>query len=445
MNTQSIWAVASLGCLAIILTSTAGAQTRELGSAGELLDGVAAVVDDGIVLKSELAARINLVVENLLEQQRQLPAEQRQPLPPMSVLEDQVLDQLILRELQLQRANRVGITVGDEMLNQALGQVASSLGITLEQLPDALAAEGLDYSMYREDSRQETIIRQLTQRDVYNRITITPRELQQCLARTEETQTSQFDYNISHILVSMPSPATPEDIAAARERVDGIVERLENGESFARLAVAVSDAQTALEGGALGWRKGSELPTLFADVVVQMEVGEYSEPIQSSSGFQLVRLNDMRGAERVMVDQMRLRHILISPNEILDDDAVRQRLLGIREQIINGDDFATVATSVSEDTLSAADGGELGWTQPSDFVPEFSQKLLDLEVGEISEPFQTRYGWHIVELMEKRAYDTTNELKERSCVEQIRGGKAEEERETWLRRMRDQAFVDIRL
>jgi len=445
MSIKKYWAVAALGCTAIVLTTTARAQTRELGSSGELLDGVAAVVDDGIVLKSELSQRLDLVINSLTEQQQQLPPEQRQALPPLSVLERQVLDQLILRELQLQRANRLGITVGDELLNQALGEVADNLGISLEQLPDALAAENIDYAMYREDSRQEAVISQLTQRDVFSRITIAPRELQQCLDRTEATQTNQFDYNVSHILVSMPSPATPEDIAVARARVDTIIERLESGESFSRLAVAVSDAQTALEGGALGWRKGSELPTLFADVVVRMQPGEYSEPIQNSSGFHLVRLNDMRGAERVMVDQMKLRHILISPNEILDDAAVEQRLRGIRDQILGGDAFATVATSVSEDTVSAAEGGEIGWAEPRDFVPEFAEKLMTLEVGELSEPFRTRYGWHILEVMDTRSYDTTDEVKQMRCVEQIRANKAEEERETWLRRMRDQAFVDIRL
>lgn len=437
--------VAALVCLAGLASTGAMAQTRELGSSGELLDGVAAVVDDGIVLKSELEQRMRLVVQSLQEQQRQMPPEQRQPLPPLSVLESQVLEQLILREVQLQRANRIGITVGDEVLNQALSQVAANLGITLADLPDALAAEGVDYNLYREDSRQEAIINQLTQRDVMSRISVTPRELNQCLARSEATQSDQFDFDVSHILIGVPSSATADELAAAERRVEEVLERLEAGEGFAQLAVEYSQAQTALEGGALGWRKGSELPSLFADVVTSMEPGEHSEPIQNASGFHIVRLNDMRGAERVVVDQVRARHILISPNEVMDDDAVRQRLLGIRDQILSGDAFSAVATSVSEDSVSAADGGDLGWVQPDDFVPEFAETLASLEVGQLSEPFQTRFGWHIVEVTDQRTYDTTEEMKRGRCVEQIRASKAQEEREMWLRRLRDQAFVDIRL
>jgi peptidyl-prolyl cis-trans isomerase SurA len=445
MTKQSRPIIAWLGSMAMLASSGAWTQTRELGSSGQLLDGVAAVVDDGIVLKSELSQRLELVMNSLAEQQRQTPAAQRQPLPPLSVLERQVLDQLVLKEIQLQRANRVGITVGDEVLNQALSQVAAGLGITLEQLPDALAAENIDYNMYREDSRQEAIIGQLTQRDVLSRIAITPRELQQCLARTEATQTDQFDYNVSHILIGISSSASQSEIRAAEQRVDELLEKLDAGESFAQLAVTYSEAQTALEGGALGWRKGSELPTLFSDTVVRMQAGDHSAPIKNGSGFHIVRLNEMRGAERVVVDQVHARHILIAPNEILDDAAVQQRLRGIRDQIMNGDAFSTVATSVSEDTVSAADGGDLGWVEPEDFVPEFTEVLTQLQPGVISEPFRTRFGWHIVEVTDRRTYDTTDEMKREGCVEQIRAGKAQEEREMWLRRLRDQAFVDIRL
>jgi peptidyl-prolyl cis-trans isomerase SurA len=331
------------------------------------------------------------------------------------------------------------------VLNQALSQVADNLGITLEQLPDLLAEEGIDYALYREDSRQEAIIGQLTQRDVLNRISITPRELEQCLARTEATQTNQFDFNVSHILVGLSSSASPEEVDAAEQRVDEILERLEAGESFAQLAITYSEAQTALEGGALGWRKGAELPTLFSNVVAGMQAGEHSRPIKNGSGFHIVRLNDMRGAERVVVDQVRARHILVTPNEVMDDDAVQQRMRGIRDQLLSGDAFSTVATSVSEDTVSAADGGDLGWVRPDDFVPEFSEKLETLEVGTLSEPFRTRFGWHIVEVTDRRTYDTTEEMKQGRCVEQIRASKAQEEREMWLRRLRDQAFVDVRL
>jgi peptidyl-prolyl cis-trans isomerase SurA len=383
-------------------------------------------------------------MQNLQRQQAEAPPEQRRPLPPVSVIEQQVLDQLILREIQLQRADRVGITVSDDLLNEALSRVAQNLGYTLEELPTVLASQNIDYTAYRDDSRRDLAIEQLEQRDVIARIAITPRELEQCLVNSDASASDAFDYNISHILISVPANATQQDIESARARIDEIHDRLEAGEDFARLAVATSHAQTALEGGSLGWRKGAQLPTLFSDIVVRMKPGDFSEPIQSSGGFQIVRLNDMRGAERTMVDQLRVRHILLRPNEILDEAAVQQKIIGIRAQIAGGDDFATVAEAVSEDPASANEGGDLGWLSPGDTVPEFEEALADLPLNELSQPIKTRFGWHLMEVLERRSYDTTDEVKRQQCARQIRATKAEEERELWARRLRDQAFVDIR-
>ncbi len=422
----------------------ASAQDRELGAGGILLEGVAAVVDEGVVLKSELSERLQLVIQNLQQRQATLPPEERRPLPPVSVIEQQVLDQLILREIQLQRANRVGITVSDDLLNEAMSRVAQNLGYTLEELPTVLAAENVSYTSYREDSRRDLMIEQLEQRDVIARIAITPRELEQCLATFDQDASDDFDYNISHILISVPANASQQDIETARTRIEEIHDRLEAGEDFARLAVATSHAQTALEGGSLGWRKGAQLPTLFKDHVIRMKPGDFSEPLQSSGGFQIVKLNDMRGAERTMVDQLHVRHILLRPNEILDDAAVQQKALGVRAQILGGDDFATVAKAVSEDPQSAAEGGDLEWISPGDTVPEFEQVLAQLPLNQLSEPVKSRFGWHLIEVLERRSYDTTDEVKRTNCARQIRAAKAEEERELWARRLRDQAFVDIR-
>jgi len=428
-----------------VFVSSAFAQDRDLGAGGELLDGVAAIVEEGIVLKSELADRIDLVMKNLRAQQEKQPLEQRRPLPPMSVLETQVLDQLVLREIQMQRAKRVGINVSDDLLNQALSRVAENLGYTLEELPAVLAGENVNYAMYREDSRQDLMIEQLQQRDVIARINVSPRELEHCLVERSANATNQFDYNISHILISVPGNATPDQVEAARQKIEEIYSRLEAGEDFARLAVAASHAQTALDGGALGWRKGAQLPSLFADTVVKMQAGEYSRPIQSGAGFQIVKLNEMRGSERVMVDQLHVRHILLKPNEILDEDAVKQKMLGLRSQIVAGGDFATIARTMSDDTASATDGGDLGWISPGDFVPEFEQLVATLPLNELSEPLKSRYGWHLVQVLDRRSHDTTDEVKREECARQVRASKAEEERELWLRRLRDQAFVEIRL
>ena len=429
----------------VLLASQAWPQTRELGGTGELLDGVAAIVEDGVVLKSEVTDRLDLVMENLRVQQSEMLPEERRPLPPLSVVEEQVLDQLVLRQIQLQRAERYGIVVGDEMLNQAISSVANENGITLEQMPAALAAEGIDYAAYRQETREQIIIEQLVQRDVIARINITPRELEQCLARSSASLAEDVDYNLSHILISLSQSATREQADSARAEIEEIFAQLENGPDFAQLAVTYSDGQNALEGGSLGWRKGAQLPTLFADIVVQMEPGTISDPIQSASGFHLIRVNEVRGAQAIMIDQIRARHILMQPNEILDEATVEQRLSGIREDVLSGDDFGAIAQALSEDAASAADNGDLGWVVPGDFVPEFAQRLEELEIGELSEPFRTRFGWHIVEVTDRRSYDTTEELKEQRCAEAIRASKMEEQQQLWVQQIRDQAFVERRL
>lgn len=444
MSKQNLLPCALVSLAAAAYLAPTHAQDRELGAGGVLLDGVAAVVDEGVILQSELSERLALVMANLEQQQQEQPPEQRRPLPPVSIIEQQVLDQLVIREIQLQRAERVGINVNDDMLNEALGRVAQGLGYTLEELPTFLASQNVSYTAYREDSRRDLIVEQLEQRDVINRIAITPRELEQCLAATEADASSNFDYNISHILIGVPASATQADVEAARKRIDELHARLVAGEDFARLAVATSHAQTALDGGSLGWRKGSQLPTLFADIVARMQPGDFSDPIPSTGGFQIVRLNDMRGAERTMVDQLQVRHILLRPNEILDEAAVLQKMRGIREQILGGDDFATVARAVSEDTVSATEGGDLGWLSPGDTVPEFEQAMAALPIGELSEPIQSRFGVHLMQVLDRRSFDTTDETKRNNCARQIRAAKAEEERELWVRRLRDQAFVEVR-
>ncbi len=435
----------SLGLASMLAAFQLSAQNRELGATGEMIEGIAAIVDEGIVLKSELEMRVALVVENYQQQQAQLPIEQRSPLPPEGVLRDQVLDQLVIKELQLQRADRLGIVVGDDILNEALANVAGGLGLTLEDLPAALASEGIDYNMYRQDSRNDIILTQLQQRDVFSRIRVSPRELDQCLLRNEARETDEFDYNISHILIGLSRNATQDDRRAAEARAEDIKERLEQGADFAQLALTYSEGPTALEGGSLGWRKGSQLPTVFADTVIQMKPGEVSDIITSASGFHIVKLNDMRGAERIMVDQVHARHILVSPNEILDDDAAHQKAIGFYDRIKAGEDFAEIAQASSEDTVSAAEGGDLGWNTPDAYVPEFAQVLESLAIGEISEPIRSPFGWHIIEVLERRSYDTTDDRKAQQCQQEIRASKAEEERLMWIQQMRDQAYVEKRI
>lgn len=413
------------------------AQTLELSSTGQLLDGVAALVNDGIVLTTELDREMQRIVGRL--------NEQGTPVPDMNTLMPQVLERLVITRIQLQRAERIGIQIPDETLNFALSNVAQRNGISLSELPILLAEQGIDYSGYRAELREQLAVEQLRQRDVMGRIVVTPRELDEFIERQQGRASSSEEFALSHILISTAAGASGQEISVAEQRINEIHERAINGESFAELAVAFSDGQNALEGGSLGWRRGDELPTLFANVVPGLQHGQVSEPLRSASGFHIVRLDDSRGTEPVMEQQTWARHILIATNAVLDNEAVRQKLLEIRQQIIDGDEFEAVAKVISEDPGSAVDGGDLGWQGPGTFVPEFQAICDTLEIDEISQPFQTSFGWHLIQLIDRRLHDTTEEVERQRAIMAIRNSKLEEETELWARRLRDQAFVEYRL
>jgi len=413
------------------------AQTRELATRGELLDRVAAIVNEGVVLNSELDAEVAAVSERLRQQKLEL--------PPQNVLRQQVLERLVLREIQMQRANRAGVKVSDENVNAALQEVAKRNGLTLSQLPDALAQQGEDYATYREEIRKEITLSMLRQRDVLQHISVTPREIDLFLEKQAKTPSERNEYNVSHILIAVGQEASPAQLEQATKRAADVYERARNGEDFAKLAVANSNSQTALEGGALGWRKGSELPTFLTDVVAKLKPGEVSEPLRTPTGYHIIRLNEVRGAsEQAVENQIHVRHILMKTTELADDATVRGKLEALRERIFKGEDFAGLAQTSSEDPGSAADGGDLGWAGPGTFAPEFEQVIANLKDNEISEPFRTQYGWHIAQMLGHRRFDNTDELKRRQAAEAIRASKADEETELWMRHMRDEAFVEYK-
>lgn len=426
-----------LFCLCLGAAARLPAQTLELSSTGQMLDGIVAIVNDGVVLASELDVEVQRIVGRL--------EQQGTPVPDMNALVPQVLERLVVQRIQLQRAERLGIQIPDESLNIALSNIAERNGVSLSDLPSMLAQQGVDYNTYREEMRQQLAVEQLRQRDVIGRINVTPRELDEYLERQQGRGSASEEFNLSHILISISSAASTVEIDLAEEQISNIYDKAADGEAFAELAVAYSSGQNALEGGSLGWRKGTELPTLFAEVVPGLQVGQISEPIRSASGFHLVRLDARRGAEPIMENQTHARHILITTNEVLDDQSAQQKMIEIREQIIAGDDFAAVAKAVSEDPGSAVEGGDLGWQGPETFVPEFQAVCETLEVDEISMPFQTPFGWHIVQLLERRVYDKTDEVERQQAIMAIRNSKFEEETELWARRLRDQAFVEYRL
>lgn len=424
--------------VALFATGLALAQTRDLTTSGVLLDRVAAVVNDGVVLNSELDEQMAAVTERL--------REQRLELPPESVLRQQVLERLVVQELQMQRAQRAGLKVPDEALNDALANVAQRNQIPLSQLPQALSAQGIDYTSYRESMRKELLRSLLLQRDVYQHIAVTPREVDQYIEKQKNAPAENAEYNVSHILIAVPQAGSPEQIEQAGKRAQEIYERATKGEDFAQLAVAYSNSQKALEGGSLGWLKGSQVPTFLTETVAKLKPGEVSQPLRTPTGFHLVKLNDVRNAgAQQLVDQVHTRHILMKTNEIADDATVKQKLTEIRDRIMKGEDFAGLATVVSEDPGSASQGGDLGWTGGGSFVPEFEQMISTLQENEISQPFRTQYGWHIVQLLGKRQFDNTDTAKRRQVAEAIRNSRADEETELWLRRLRDEAYVEYKL
>ncbi len=423
--------------LALAGLGTAQAQTRELATKGVLLDRIAAVVNDGVVLNSDLDEQIAVIGDRLRQQKLEL--------PPQNVLRQQVLERLVVQEIQVQHADKAGIKVPDEALNSALQDVAQRNGIALSQLPEVLSQQGVDYAGYREEMRKELMLGILRQRDVLQRISVTPREIDQFLDKQSKTPSEHNEYNVSHILIAVPETASPDLIEQAGKKSQDVYARAKGGEDFAKLAVANSNSQTALEGGALGWRKGSELPTFLTDLIVKLKPGEVSEPLRTPTGFHIIKLNDVRNQEqKAIVDQIHVRHILMKTNEIADDATIRQKLSQLRERILKGEDFAGLATTTSEDPGSQSQGGDLGWSGPGTFVPEFEQAIADLKDNEITEPFHTQYGWHIVQMLGHRRIDNTDEVRRHEAAEAIRASKADEETELWLRRLRDEAYVEYK-
>jgi len=424
-------------CAQMLLLSLANAQTRDISAHGEMLDRIAAIVNDGLVLKSELDVQMSSVQKRL--------QEQRVELPSQSVLQQQVLDRLVLQEIQMQRAKHVGLTVSDEQLNGALQEIAARNKIPFDQLPTALAAQGVDYKLYRESMRKELTLSTLRQRDVITHISVSPHELEQYLAR-QQNAASNDEFNVSHILLSLPAAATPQQLEEISHKAQDVAARAGKGEDFSQLAIANSNSQTALDGGQLGWRKGAQLPQFILDLVVKMKPGDVSEPVRTPSGYHIVKLNERRSGEApVIINQIHVRHILMKPTELDDDETVRQKLAKLRERIEKGESFAGIASTASEDPGSAPDGGDLGWSGPGTFVPEFDKAIADLKDNEISEPFKTRYGWHIVQMLGTRTYDSTDDVRRQKAYAAIRESKADEETELWLRRLRDEAFIETKM
>ncbi|GEA12339.1 peptidylprolyl isomerase SurA [Alteromonas sp. KUL49] len=401
-----------------------------------LLDRVAVIVDQGVVLESEVTALVADVKRNAEASNQSLPSDR--------ALRTQAIERLIVKNLQLQMAEKMGIQISDPQLEQTIGNIAGSQNVTIDEMRRELALEGIAYEDYREDVREEIIIGEVRRANVRRRVYITEQEISTLVDLIDQQGAEQAEYRLGHILIGFPPSPTDEDITAARERADKVLDLLNNGSDFARIAIASSSGNEALEGGDMGWRNINAMPTLFAEAVQSKTKDELVGPIRSGAGFHILKVLDTRGIERITVEEVNSRHILVSPSIILSEEKAEQMLAEFRVQIENGEaEFADLAKEHSEDPGSSLRGGELGWTDPNNYVPAFKDALAQLEPGEFSDPVRSVHGWHLIQLIDRRVDDATDKRKADKAYQLIYNRKFAEETENWLREMRDAAYIEV--
>lgn len=436
-RTQSPWVRRArrlaVGGLAGLALSLVGATAR----GAEELDAIVAVVNDDVVVRSELDHETNLVIPQL--------TQQGTAVPPPDQLHKQVLERLILKRLQQQRAKQLGITVDDAILTETLNKIAGRNGMSLEELQATLEAGGIRFADFREDTRMQILTGRLQSQEVASGIQVTDQEIDRFLKKGAGQLVPREQVRLSHILVALPDNPSPTQVAQAEAKARSLVAKLRGGADFAAVAASSSDGRSALQGGDLGWFEMAAVPTLVGERAQTMAQGEVTDPLRSPSGFNIIKLTEIKGGLPGNVTQTHARHILIRTNEIVSDDDAKVRLSQLRQRIVGGDDFATLARAHSDDTGSALKGGDLGWASPGDMVPEFEEAMGKLAPNGVSEPFKSPFGWHLVQVLERRSQDTTQELLRLKAKEAIQRRKAEEATETWLKRLRDEAYVEVRL
>jgi len=420
--------------LTLVLVLLAGpAQTAQL------LDRIVAVAGDSAVMLSELRDKARQLLS-------ELQAQRTNPMPSEQQIINSALDDLILEKLQLAEAQRLGISVDAETVSRAVAQIAANNGLTLQQLAQTLAAEDMSMQAFENRIRDQLLVSRLINQEVTNRIQVSTSEIEQYLARQDAAPDQRREVHLMHILIATRDGATPAQIRAAAQKAEATEKRLRGGEDFARVAQQVSDASNAIQGGDLGWAKMGQLTQSMAEQVSRAAPGDIIGPIRSNAGFHLIKVAAFRGGseERKIVAQTQARHILIRTDEVTSDDDARTRLEQLRDRIQGGDDFATLARANSQDPGSAIKGGDLGWVSPGSMVEDFENEMDKLPVGAISRPFKTRFGWHIVQVLARRDHDETLEARRLAAKKAIRDRKADEATAQYLRRLRDEAFVDVR-
>jgi peptidyl-prolyl cis-trans isomerase SurA len=399
------------------------------------LDHIVAVVNDEVITRHELARRYDEVVRNL--------ARQKTPLPPREVLEKQLLERMVTELALQQHARSTGIRVDPTQVERALQRIAAQNKLDMASLAAALEKEGQSLDTMRATIRNELLIARARERDVDNRVSVSDAEIEGYL-QTQVQQGAETEYNFAHILVTVPESASPEQIQARRARAEDILAQLAQGADFAQLSASHSDAPNALQGGAFGWRASGKMPALFADALKPLKPGEVTPLLKSSNGFHILKLYDKRGLDAALsVTQTHVRHILIKTNELTSEADARNRLLQLKERVDNGVKFDELARLHSEDA-SASRGGDLGWINPGDTVPDFEKAMNALQPGEVGEPIQSPFGWHLIQVLERRDQDVTQERQKLLARQAIRERKAEEAFQDWVRQIRDSAYVELR-
>lgn len=401
----------------------------------EVLDKIIAVVEDDVILEGELQREIASIVQKI--------QASNTAMPPDYVLKKQVLEKMIIEKLQHQLAERVGIKLSEEMLNNSATDIAQRNNMTLEQFKQELQNQGISYQSFLDNMRNEIVINQLRGKEIGDRIKVTDREIEHFIETEDKAGEGIGQYHLGHILIAVKEGASAAVIQKAKNKADGLVKELRSGQDFTKTAMSVSDDSNALKGGDLGWRSKNDVPTLFVDVVSNMAEGDVSDPLRSPSGFHIVKMMETKGVGKHMVIKSKVRHILIKTNELVDDSEARKRLLALKQRMSDGDDFAVLARAHSDDKGSALKGGLLDWVGPEDLVKPFQEAMDKLAINEVSEPVQTQFGWHLIQVLERENKDNTSDFKKNQIRDIIRKRKIEEETELWLRRLRDESFVEI--
>lgn len=401
------------------------------------LDRVVAIVDKDVVLESELNERKASIMERLKGQYQQL--------PPEDVLNKQILEQLIIERIELGMAERYEIQVDEAEIDQAIGRVLQKNQITLAQLEADLKSQGLTIDGLRKQMRNELTISHLQQGIVNSRIKITEQDINNFLASSDGKFATSPDYHIGHILIAVSSSADADTIAAAEKQANEIYQKLQSGSDFSQMAISYSNDQAALQGGDIGWRKLAQLPELFGDQMAQLVEGQVSKPFRSGAGFHILKNIEQRGGGEQLVEQTHARHILIKTSEIMDDTQARQKLLDLKMRIEKGEDFGKLAREHSEDTGSMLSGGDLGWATPGMFVPEFEEAMGNTAIGGITRPFKSQFGWHILQVIERRKEDMSDKMKRNQAANVLRSRRFDEEFQLWLTQIREEAYVEIKL